>query len=341
MEKVLSVQLQSLRARTNCTYRADEIYVETIKDQVAAQNLLEEIETAKLHHPTSRQSTSFVTRADALGKRLLLRGNPTSPSSSFPCPVHPLFSDQQSSNEVLAQSLSSEIATALDLVKRVDAVAKEYRTTFEAVKDVEALSQTAKSLLSTFLSLHERLGNGVPATDGDGSPPDLNLKACLEPTRHAAFLTLLPDILKESDAASEETTTLLRTYRAAMLRLDRPGVDPSFKSNAVSEINCLGQQMNETWRVKEDVVTRVGRLREARKIWDNMEGALKTLGDTRREVGDAMERKRWRQQAASGGTPLTPESPVATLPVPIVSSIEVLKRLDDIHASLSREVIDH
>ena len=309
-----------------------------MKDQVAAQNLLEEIEIAKLQHPTARQSTTFISHADALLKRLYLRGNPASSSSTFPCPVHPLFPDQPSSNEALAQSLSSEIGTAMDLVKKVDSVAKEYRATFEAVRDVEALSQTAQTLATTFTSVHERFTNGVPASDSDGSPPDLTSKACLDPTRHSAFLTLLPDILKESNAADEKTTPLLRAYRAAVLNLDRPGIDASFKSNAISEINRLGQQRDVTQKLKNDVVARVGRLRDARKLWDIMEDALEALEETKREVGDAMERKRWRQQAAPSGTPLTPESPVSPLPSPTVSSTDVLNRLDNMHIQLSREV---
>ena len=309
-----------------------------MKDQVVAQNLLEEMETAILQHPTSRQSTAFTSHADALLKRLILRGNPASSSSTFPFPTHPLFPDQPSSNNALAQSLSSEIATALDLVKKVDGVAREYRATFEAVRDAEALSQTAQALTTTFTSVHECLTNGVHTSNGDGSPPDLTSKTCLDPTRHSAFLTLLPNILKESEAAHEKTTPLLRAYRTAVLKLDRFGIDPSFKSNAISEINQLGQQRDVTQKVKDDVVARVSRLRDARKIWDGMESALQNLEETKREVGDAMEKKRWRQQAAHSGTPLTPDSPMATLPSATVSSTDVLKRLDDMHTKLSREV---
>lgn len=309
-----------------------------MKDQVAAQNLLEEIETAKLQHPTLRQSTAFVSHADVLLKRLLLRGNPATSSSTFPCPEHTLFPDQRSSNEALAQSLSSEIATAMELVKKVDGAAKEYRTNFEVVRDVEALSQTAQGLSATFTSVHARLKYGVPASDGDGSPPDLTSKACLDPTRHSAFLTLLPDILKESDAASENTIPLLRAYRTAILKVDRPGIDASFKSNAISEMNRLGQQKDATQKVKNDVVARVRRLRDARKIWDTMEDALASLEEIKREVGDAMEKKRWRQQAAPSGAPLTPESPMNILPSPTASSIAILKRLEDMQTKLSKEV---
>ena len=102
-----------------------------------------------------------------------------------------------------------KIATAMDLVKKVEVVAKEYCTTFEAVKDIEALSQMAQGLSTTFMSVYEHLMNRLPASDDDGSPPDLSSRACLDPTRHSDFLTLLPDLLKESDAAGKKTTPLL------------------------------------------------------------------------------------------------------------------------------------
>lgn len=290
------------------------------------------------HHPTARQSNAFVTRADALAKRLILRGNPTASSSTFPCPVHPLFPDQRSSNESLASTLSFEITSALDLVKKVEASAKEYRAAFEAVKDVDTLSQTSKELSAIFSSVHDRLTNGVLAGEGDGSPPDLTSKACLDATRHSAFLTLLPDILKESDAASQRTSPLLRTYRAAILKLDHPGIDPAFKSNAITEINQLGQQKDQTDKIKADVIARAGRLRDARKIWTIMDQTLKTLDDTRRDIGDAMERRRWKQQAPSTGAPLTPESPISVLLTDPVLPVDVLRKLETAQDTLSQEV---
>ena len=289
-------------------------------------------------HPTARQSNTFVSRADALIKRLLLRGNPTASSSTFPCPVHPLFPDQRSSNASLAYILSSEVTSALDLVKKVEASAKEYRATFEAVKDVEALSQTSKELFAILSSVHDRLTNGVRAGEGDGSPPDLTSKACLNATRHSAFLTLLPDILKESDAASERTSPLLRIYRAAILKLDHPGIDPAFKSNAIAEINQLGQQKDQTDKIKADIVARTSRLRDARKIWSIMDHALKTLDDTRRDIGGAMERKRWKQQAPSTAAPLTPESPMSVLPPVLILPEDAIHKLETTHDILSQEV---
>lgn len=54
-----------------------------------AQTLLVEIEVAKLSHPTPCQDASFISRASALNKRLLLRGNPASSPMAPPTPESP------------------------------------------------------------------------------------------------------------------------------------------------------------------------------------------------------------------------------------------------------------
>ncbi|KAF7964375.1 hypothetical protein HWV62_9223, partial [Athelia sp. TMB] len=161
---------------------------------------------------------------------------------------------------------------------------------------------------------------------------------CLEPTRHSAFLTRLPDIVKELDDAISKTPPLLRAYRAAILRLDRPGIDSTFKSNAIAEINQLGQTRDTVQKLQTDLLSRVGRLRESRKLWDVMGETLKVLAETRREIGEAMERRRWKSQAASNGAPLTPESPMPVLPVVPISTQNLIERLNIMQAKLSQQV---
>ncbi|KII95825.1 hypothetical protein PLICRDRAFT_129845 [Plicaturopsis crispa FD-325 SS-3] len=319
--------------------KADEIYVETMKDQSAAQNLLEEIEIAKLHHPTARQSASFISRADALSKRLALRGNPASASSTFPRPLHPLFPDQQSSNTSLANSLSSEIASTVDLTKTVDGLAKEYRARFEAVRDAESISQSADDLVGKLTSLVGRLEQGVVAGDGDGTPPDLTSDACLDPMRHSAFLALLPSVSKEVDEASDCADQLLRRARPALLRLDQGGIDPSFKGNIATLVQTLSAKRDQARTTRDDVTARVGRLREARKVWTALGGCLQELQDTRRDIGEAMEKQRWKKQTGGGGTtPLTPESPSPLLPSASASATDALVQLDGIRGRLLENV---
>ncbi|KAJ7117345.1 hypothetical protein C8R43DRAFT_104427 [Mycena crocata] len=317
--------------------KADEIYVESMKDQVAAQALWDEIEAAKFQHPTARQSTSFVTRADALIKRLILRGDPASPSSSFPQPTHVLFPEHKAVNESVVQTLSSEIATALDLARKVEAVAKEYRLNYEAVNRVETLIQTASALSTTFTSVIERLEKGFTSTDGDGTPPNLMSETCLEPTRHAAFLALLPSIIKEQETANETAAQVVRSSRGALLGLDRPGIDPAFKTTATADVQRLSTLRGQAQWTRDDVTTRVGRLRVARKLWGLMDGNLSELEEIRREIGEAMEKHRWQQELNANGAPLTPESFSAPLPVDSPST-ESVKRLDDLSAKLTQEI---
>ncbi|KAI6034072.1 hypothetical protein BKA83DRAFT_4184535 [Pisolithus microcarpus] len=140
--------------------KADELYVETLKDRSAAQNLMEEIETARLYHPTPRQSGSFMSRADTLVKRLALRGNPFSDSNLFPRPTHSLFPEQESFNENLAQSLSSDLFSTGELVAKVESLAREYRRGYEVIKEIDTLSQRTEELLSLCRSIIHRLSNG-------------------------------------------------------------------------------------------------------------------------------------------------------------------------------------
>ncbi|KAJ6599331.1 hypothetical protein DFH09DRAFT_1130762 [Mycena vulgaris] len=317
--------------------KADEIYVESMKDQVAAQILWDEIEAAKFQHPTARQSTSFVTRADALIKRLVLRGDPASGTSTFPQPTHVLFPEHKAVNESVVQTLSSEVSTALELARKVETIAKEYRLNYEAVNRVETLVQTASSLSTTFTTVIERLEKGVSSTDGDGTPPNLMTEICLEPTRHAAFLAFLPSILKEQEAANDSAAQVLRSSRGALLGLDRPGIDPAFKTNATAEFQRLSTLRGQAQWTREDVTTRAGRLREARKIWNLMDGNLSELEEMRREIGEAMERHRWKQELNAHGAPLTPESFSTPLPIDTPPT-ESVKRLDDLSAKLTREI---
>ncbi|KAG2043113.1 hypothetical protein BDR03DRAFT_942887 [Suillus americanus] len=319
--------------------KADEIYVETMKDENAAQNLLEEIETSRFYHPTYRQSTSFLSRAETLVKRLAVRGNPTASGGTFLRPHHVLFPDQQSANEAISQMLSSELTSTSELVAKVDSLAKEYRVGYEAVKDVESLSRSADELMAIFKSAIDRLENGVTACDGDGTPPSLMSEDCLHPTSHSAFLTFLPSITQEVEQSCAQADHLLRAFRVALLNVERPGIDQTFKENAAAQVEALVAVRDNAAAICADVNTRLGRLRVARRVWLIMDGVLNELEDTRSEVAHLMERERWKQSSQSA-EPLTPETPPQdVLPAPSVSSSDIVGRLEVIHQTLSNDVI--
>ncbi|KAG1753785.1 uncharacterized protein EDB91DRAFT_1099814 [Suillus paluster] len=320
--------------------KADEVYVETMKDDNAAQNLLEEIETSKLYHPTHRQSTSFLSRAETLVKRLAMRGNPTASGGSFPRPHHVLFPDQKSANQTINQLLASELASTSDLVAKVDSLAKEYRAGYEAVKDVESLSRSAEELMAIFKSVIDRLENGVTACDGDGTSPSLMSEDCLHPTAHSAFLTFLPSITQEVEQSCAQADRLLRAFRVVLLNVDRPGIDQTFKENAVAQIEALIAVRDKAAAICADVNARVGRLRVVRRVWSIIDGVLNELEDTRSEVADLMEKDRWKQQAGQSAEPLTPETPPQdVLPTPSVSSSDILGRLEAVRQTLTNDVM--
>ncbi|KAK7049694.1 hypothetical protein VNI00_005725 [Paramarasmius palmivorus] len=297
--------------------KADEIYVETMKDQAAAQVLQEEIELAVLQHPSGRLSSNFTSRADALIKRLQLRGNPASPNNSFPRPIHPLFPDQAPFNETLAQSLSSDIVAATSVAKSAEAAAKEYRAQYEAVKRVETLRDAVAEINTTLGGLIARLQNGVDGGEGDGSPLLLMSSDCLDPTKHSVYLALLPSMLEDLAKADSSADSLSRSLPAALLHLDFPGVDSDFKAGASAELSKLIVLRGDAQRIRDEVTSKAGRLREARKIWSAMDAALKDLEVIRRETVDVMDSARWRQESHSiHGAPPTPESP-PTIPLPL------------------------
>ncbi|KAG8218441.1 hypothetical protein J3R82DRAFT_4067 [Butyriboletus roseoflavus] len=318
--------------------KTDELYVETMKDQSMAQNLLEEIETAKLYHPTPRQSSSFTSRVDTLFKRLTLRGDPMSNPGIFPRPTHPLFPDQLSCNNTLVQSLSTEFATATDLVTKVDNLAKEYRSGHEAVKEVDLLARSANELLSKFNSIIDRLSHGISTCEGDGSPPDLSNETCLQPTMHATFLALLPALLEEAEQANSAANKLVRTFQLALLSLNRPGIDISFKQHAANVLDTLVIARDRLRILVNDTNTRVGHLRVVRKVWSIMGETLKVLQNIQSEVGETMEREKWKPSDGAGAGPMTPETPRSRSPDPIVSSSDMPERLDIVRKTLSHDI---
>ncbi|KAJ3766372.1 hypothetical protein FB446DRAFT_849723 [Lentinula raphanica] len=290
--------------------KADEIYVETMKDRFAAQTLIDEVESAMMQHPTARQSSAFMTRSDALMKRLRLRGDPSSPNSSFPRPTHPLFQQQSDFNELLVQALSLEIKNTAELVRNVESLAKNYRASYDAVNRVETLNEAVSSLIASFDSTSQHFESGIPSSEGDGTPPTLTSSDCLDPNRHSVFLALLPSLLDELSKADLEASKLVHQVPAALLHLNFPGVDQEFKANASAQLLRLTTVSERAQQLHTLTVGRVGRLREARKIWSAMEAILKDLEAIRCDAVDEMDRRRWRQDTTNvNGAPLTPESP--------------------------------
>ncbi|TFK86817.1 hypothetical protein K466DRAFT_136728, partial [Polyporus arcularius HHB13444] len=316
--------------------KADEFYVETLKDKSEAQNLFEEIEVAKLGHPTARQDASFMSRTSVLHKRLLLRGNPAQ-SPMFPKPEHHLFPEQAGFTDDLVQQLSSEMASALQQVRKTEQCAKEYHALLEAVRQVEAVCKSASELSSKYQSITGRLENGFAAATGDGTPPDLSTEACLDSTRHSLFLSLFPSLVQELQEANDEAVPLLSSGRAALLHLDFPGVNPQFKADSVATIDALESSRGVAIHAKDSVASRITTLNQVRKVWSAVDQLFHETDDVRSEIVDAMSRQMWRQQVRHDAPP-TPDSPTMSLPAVTVSPAEVLDRLALIRGRITQDV---
>ncbi|KIY45832.1 hypothetical protein FISHEDRAFT_76077 [Fistulina hepatica ATCC 64428] len=318
--------------------KADEYYVETLKDQAAVQTLAEEIEVAKTQHPSVRQSTSFVTRAEAVLKRLQLRGQPDHPAHPFPRPTHPLYPDQEESTAAILQVLSSEFAEAAQITQRVHESAKEYQQYWEAVHVVENLVQACQALNAALASVFDRLENGFPTDDGDGTPPSLESVVCLQSTAHATFLALLPSTLDELSKAHQEAEQIMRRAPVAFVGLTQLGVETSFRQSAVQEVDRLDDFVGKTCAARDRVVAQVAFIRDARRIWGAIESHAAELDALRHNLEDALEASQWHQQAGTSSSFASASPTLAASQQASITTHAALKRLEQLDRQLSNDI---
>lgn len=285
-----------------------------MKDQTTAQNLLEEIETAKLHHPHQRQCNSFMSRADVLFKRLSVRVNPVTTPHFFPRPIHPLFEDQQEFNLHLAQMLATEIQSAIDLVNRVSISAKQYQKMFEAVQKLDTALEDAIEMSRNLKAFQKQMEVGVSNINGDGSAPDLSTERCLETSRHSVFLALWPSLSEEITAALKRTDAIVPELQASLVLFDTSGVrDPDYRSQAMAESQQLWGMKNLVEVAFQKMLDTLDHLREARRIASSIETIRQCFCDFSLQVKEVMEQARWRQDTFHNNLPLTPESPAISV----------------------------
>lgn len=312
--------------------------METVKDKNTAQILLEEIETAKLFHPTSRQDTAFLARIATLSKRLSMRGDPAYINGTFPRPYHPLFDSQDILNETIVETLSSELAAAVDHSRRAEFSAKEYHATYEVVKKVESACQNAQGTVEALESILRRLEHGTEAGIGDGGPPNLTSEACLQLTSHSVYLSLFPSLVDELQRVDEDAGNILESAQVALLDLGRPGIDPQFASSSVAIVDRLEALRITCSRAQQTMADRVSTLRGIRNLWTGMAQVLEELDEVRSDMLDAIRLHRWHSQADEDAALLTPESPASVLPPPDLSLSDATARLDDIRTRMQLHV---
>jgi hypothetical protein len=284
-----------------------------MKDQTLVRSLLDDIESAILAHPSSRQDSVFSARTSSIIKRLSCRENPLSPVSGFLRPTHALFLDQPSTNDTITKILGEELQDGLSLARRLERSALEYHDACEAVRKAEDSVISATELSNAYDSVLHDMLNGVESSDGDGSPPDLTSESCLRETKHAAFLPLLPSLFQRLDKSDEEARNILPTARASLLGLANIYVESPFKDRLISAIQRLNDVKAESERTRAMMNERVSLLRDARRIWVSAGSILSDLSTIRGEMGDLMEQQKWKSNVASH-LPPTPESFNAPLP---------------------------
>ncbi|KAI0035685.1 hypothetical protein K488DRAFT_23218, partial [Vararia minispora EC-137] len=314
--------------------KADEFYVETLKDQSAAQQLLDDIYTAKLSHPSQRQDALLSSRAGVIARRLGSRDLPSSPSSLFPRPRHPLFPEQLAANLVIVRTLDDELSSALSIVQSIEDGVRDYHAACEAVKTVDSNTSTAVALAERYTSVLERLRNGVDATDADGTPLDLCSTNCLSAMSHSAYLALLPTLLHDLAHLDETARNFLPKSRNAISGLVQFAIDVEYKKDASAAIDRLSTVMEEAVAIRADVEAQVRALRETRRIWSVAESILQDLVSIKSDIDDASQRLRWRPPSS---LPTTPES----FPSPLPSSTPLDQYaviLDSLQSRLTTDV---
>ncbi|CAE6424512.1 unnamed protein product [Rhizoctonia solani] len=292
--------------------KSDEIYGELKKDQVAAATLREEIENAKLQRPNQKLNESFSARSSALTSRLALVGDPAT-SRSFPRPIHPLFPDQNASNMALTKLLSKELAITSKAIREAAGSAAQYQTMVQNIVEVEGLRDKMVELARQLEAITKHYTTGIPSQDGDGSIPNVEDASCLNPTRHGAFLALLPATLKEHDSADEEANRSKAQCKAHLLKVGTAGIDPDLKSGVLAAMERLEKQQDITQSARKNVQDRIETMRQARAVKAAVDAVQDTTTSLRRQIIRSLQHQRWKPQRVQDGRPMTPESPPPVL----------------------------
>ncbi|CAE7226528.1 unnamed protein product [Rhizoctonia solani] len=317
--------------------KSDEIYGELKKDQAAAATLKEEIENAKLQHPSQKLNESFSTRSTALTTRLALVGDPAT-SRSFPRPAHPLFPDQNAANMALTKLLSKELAVTSKAIREAAASAAQYQSMVQNISEVESLRDKMVELVKQLEAISQHYTTGIPSQDGDGSIPNVEDASCLNPTRHGAFLALLPATLKEHDTADGEANRSKAQCKSHLLKVGTAGIDPKLKSGVLTAMERLEKQQEITQRARKSVHDRIEIMREARSIKASVDTVQETTIALRKQIIRSLQNQRWKPQRVQDGRPMTPESPPPIMAQPLLTPSDAFLQADVLTTQTSSTV---
>lgn len=322
-------------------YRADEVYIETKKDNMSLESLLNDISAAEMRHPSRKSDFSFSARLDLIAKRISSRPNPTLSTTALPHPVHHLFPDQTLSNENIVTILTNTLDTAQKNLERASESVRTYRAGCDAIDAAEVARKDLKETRAKLSSILYHFQNGFLTDDGDGTPPDLTNKGCVSPLRHSAYLAMLPSLTEEAKDAEKITNHLLQQARLTALHLGRSqGIDSTYSQSYQVEIDNTEETLDKLMKARNEASSCVSKLREVRHIWSTLDDVSNSLDICTGELGDALVRHRWKQQIGGEAPPLTPESPHSTVFTVLFTPELVMQTLEQLQTKMSKDVVD-
>ncbi|GJJ07450.1 hypothetical protein Clacol_001652 [Clathrus columnatus] len=303
--------------------RADEYYNDIIRDQGVAKALLSELANATLQHPSQRLDLSFMTRAQALTKRLALKANP---KQSFLRPLHPLFPEQAAANDVLIETLAVEFTDAVKLSNEAEVDALEYHRKTKITKEAEDTITKMNDFREELETIMRQLTGYIQTSNehGDPTPPDLQSESCLDATRHAAYVALAPAIFQKFEELEVASGSALNTANQSLLRLKTlSGIDPSFQKDFANIIKQLQSERHDAKIAKEDMEAKIIRLKEARRLWAILNDITDKTEDIAIQISECMKAQRWKLMGnPKYALPPTPD-PDNPLDIPIPLTILV------------------
>lgn len=283
--------------------------------------MLSEVANANLQHPSQRLDSSFMTRAQALTKRLALKANP---KNSFLRPLHVLSPDQASANDTLVEALNVEFTDAIELAQKAEESALEYHQKVKAVKQAEDVLIGMNGLCDELGMIMEQLMGHMQTSNehGDPTPPNLQNESCLEATKHAAYVALAPAIFRKFEELDSSSESLLPTATQNLLRLKSfTGIDNSFQVSFATTIQQLQSKRQETKTIKERMEVTISQLKEARRLWVVLNNIMDSAENIASQAANNMKIQRWKPLGnIKHVLPVTPDpdSPPSIPVIPIV-----------------------
>lgn len=224
--------------------------------------------------------------------------------------------------------------------------AKEYLALTNASNKASTLFSQAEELCAKLGSLEGRLRSGLSIPEGDASPPDLSDAQCLDPTRHGAYVALLPTLYSDIDTINTSAQQISNSLRGILMQLRSVSSVQSFVTDADAVLDKLDGQLEAVFAAKVKATADADALRKSRAIW-NRSTELKTrILSIKEEIMEAIDTQQWKPALGRDSIPLTPESmrslqldgAVTPTSPSTLAARDVKARIDAIEQVLIREV---